>query len=70
MSATSLGYVEPTTAHLPCPHCAEYVDCPVTVVFLPADLGQVRSVTSVDDGPLWDHVAFEHGVAALFGGVS
>lgn len=63
MSSTSLGYVDETTAHIPCATCKEYVDCRVRVVFLPGEPGEVRSATSVDDAPLVDHILMAHGPA-------
>jgi hypothetical protein len=68
VTATSLGYVDPTLGHIPCHVCKQYIECPVTTTFLPGEPGQVRSVTSVDQGPLWDHAMFEHGVDSVFGG--
>jgi hypothetical protein len=67
MSATSLGYVDPTVGHIPCTVCKQYILCPVTTVFLPGAPGDVRSVTSVDQGPMWDHRLYEHGVGSVFG---
>ena len=63
MSSTSLGYVDATTAHIPCPRCARYVDCPVSVTFLPGRRGEVRSATVVDDRPLVEHLLLVHGPA-------
>jgi hypothetical protein len=61
MTSTSLGYVDETTAHIPCPTCKQYVDCRVNVTFLPGESGEVRSATTVDDGPLVNHVFRAHG---------
>jgi hypothetical protein len=67
VSATSLGYVDPTIGHIPCELCKRYVECSVTTVFLPGEPGEVRSVTTIDQGPMWDHALYEHGVESVFG---
>lgn len=71
MSATGLGTVDPTVAHIPCQDCAETIGCIVNTVLWPILTdGKVTAVEvrpHLDTTPLYDHHLLKH-VQDLFDG--